>query len=73
MLYTKDELVGDLVIGYPAYEANYPAVYDFQVYVLRAPGVSAADARAAVTQAAEEYPNANIKTSPSTRLARRPR
>ncbi len=60
-IYTHSDLVGNLVLGYPAYEANYPEVYDFQVYVMKAPGFSVADARAAVAAVASDYPSATVQ------------
>lgn len=59
--YTKDELVGKLVLGLAAYEANFPNSYDFQVYVRRAHGTAPAAARAAVALVAADYANASVQ------------
>ena len=61
VLYERDELTGNFFIGNPAYEANYPDLFDFQVYVLRAAGVSVDDALAAVEAVAADYPNADVQ------------
>ncbi len=61
VLYTKDELTGDFFIGNPAYEANYQDIFDFQVYVLRDPGASPDQARAAVEAVATNFANAEVQ------------
>jgi putative ABC transport system permease protein len=61
VLYDKDELTGNFFIGNPAYEANFPDLFDFQVYVLRAPGVSVDEALTAVEAVAADYPNADVQ------------
>ena len=49
------------LLGHAAYEANFPDQFDLQVYVIVADGVSQDDARAAIDEAAEAYPNAEVQ------------
>ena len=52
LIFSKDDLTGDFFIGTPAYEANFGDQFDFQVYVLRADGVTPDQARVAVESVA---------------------
>lgn len=61
VLFTKDELTGNFFIGNPAFEANYPDIFDFQVYVLRSPDASPDQARAAVEAVAADFANAEVQ------------
>ena len=61
VLYAKDELTGNFFIGNAAFEANYPDVFDFQVYVLRSPDVTPDQARVAVETVAADYANAEVQ------------
>lgn len=61
VLYAKDELTGNFFIGNPAFEANYPDIFDFQVYVLRSPDASPEQARAAVEAVAADFANAEVQ------------
>ncbi|MGI9601203.1 MAG: ABC transporter permease [Acidimicrobiales bacterium] len=61
LIFTKDELTGDFFIGYPAYEANFPDVFDFQVYVLRDDEFPPEQVRVAVESVAAAYPTAEVQ------------
>ena len=61
LVYERDELTGNFFIGNPAFEANYPEVFDFQVYVLRDPGSTPEEARLAVEAAAADFANAEVQ------------
>ncbi len=61
VLYTKSELTGNFFMGNEAFEANYPDVYDFQVYVRRSADFTADQARSAVETAAAGYANAEVQ------------
>lgn len=60
-IYTESQLAGRYVLGTPAFDANFPDVFDFQVYVLAADGVPAEQARAAIDAIAAGYPNAEVQ------------
>ena len=48
VIYDKNEFAGNFFMANSAFEANIPDVYDFQVYVLRNPNVTADAALTAV-------------------------
>ncbi len=60
-VYERDELAGNVFIGNSAFEANYPSVFDFQVYVLGADGFTATEVRSAVEAVAADYANAEVQ------------
>ena len=61
MLFGKDDLTGNFFVANEAFEANFPDLFDFQVYVLRADDVDVAAARSAVEGVAAQYPNAEVQ------------
>ena len=60
-IYERNELAGNLFVGYAAFEANYPNVFDFQVYVLGADAFTTAEVRSAVEAVAADYANADVQ------------
>ncbi|HEV7720353.1 MAG TPA: FtsX-like permease family protein, partial [Iamia sp.] len=60
-LYEESVLVGQFLIGLPAYEANVADQLDAQVFLTFADGVSAADGRALVDGMVEAYPQAEVQ------------
>jgi putative ABC transport system permease protein len=69
-IYGARELAGDYLIGFAAYDANVPDRFDYQVYVDRAPGVSAAQARAAIEKVTDAYPSAKLQDQTQFKAAR---
>jgi putative ABC transport system permease protein len=61
VIYAKNELAENFFIGNPAFEANYPDIFDFQVYVLRSPDATPDEARSAVEAVAADYANAEVQ------------
>ena len=61
LIFTKDDLTGNFFIGNPAFEANYPDLFDFQVYILRNEAMAPEQVRAAVEAVAAGYPNAEVQ------------
>jgi putative ABC transport system permease protein len=59
--YTTDDLAGDQLIGFAAYEANVADQFDFTVFVTVADGVESAAALAAVEEVAAAYPQAEVQ------------
>lgn len=60
-LYDQDELVGEYLIGLPAYEANVADQFDIQVLITAADGVSIDRARTAVAAVTDTYPQAELQ------------
>ena len=61
VIYERDELAGNFFVGNPAFEANYPDLFDFQVYVLRNDSFTTSEARLAVEEVAADYANAEVQ------------
>jgi putative ABC transport system permease protein len=60
-LYDESVLVGQFLVGLPAYEANVADQLDAQVFVTFADGVSTADGRALVDRMVEAHPQAEVQ------------
>jgi putative ABC transport system permease protein len=60
-IYRRTDVVGRYVLPMAAYDANFAQQLDAQVYVSRAPGVTAAAARRAVESLTRAYPNATLR------------
>jgi len=61
VIYENGALAGDYVLGIEAFEANTAEQFDAQIYVVRAPGTTAEEARAAITPIVDEYANATLQ------------
>ncbi len=61
MIYERNELAGNFIIGSEAFEAHIPAVFDFQVYVLLNEAFTTAEAQLAVEAVAIDYANAEVQ------------
>ncbi|MGI9598360.1 MAG: ABC transporter permease [Acidimicrobiales bacterium] len=61
VIYERNEFAGNFFVGNSAFEANYPAVFDFQVYVLSDQAATASEARLAVEEVAAGYANAEVQ------------
>jgi putative ABC transport system permease protein len=61
VIYERDELTGNFFVGNPAFEANFPNIFDFLVYVVGADGFTTAQTRAAVETIAADYANAEVQ------------
>jgi len=61
LVYANDDLAGRFFVGNPAFTANVPDVFDFQVYVLRDPAATALGARTAVEAVADGFANATVQ------------
>ena len=59
-IYKTRALAGDYVLPIAAAAANFTRQLDFQVYLKLAPGVSAAQGRAAIDQVLRAYPTATL-------------
>jgi putative ABC transport system permease protein len=60
MIYGENMPAGDWFVGVAAFQKHVAEQFDFQVFVRKAPGVSAAAALAAVTREVERYPGAKV-------------
>jgi putative ABC transport system permease protein len=60
-LYRRSDVGGQYVLSIAAFDANFNQHLDSSVFVSRADGVSAADARRAVEAVAKAYPNAKLQ------------
>jgi putative ABC transport system permease protein len=60
LIYGENMPAGDWVVGTPVFEKNVAERFDFQVFVRKAPDVTAAEAMAAVQKVVDEYPGANL-------------
>jgi putative ABC transport system permease protein len=61
-IYTEDELAGSYVVSQAVHAQSGSDQLDISVYIKLAPGVSAADARAAISALAEPYANADVES-----------
>jgi putative ABC transport system permease protein len=61
LIYGSNQPAGNYFLGISAYEANFANQYDSYVFVKKAPGVSTAQAQAAVTRVANDYPGAKVQ------------
>jgi putative ABC transport system permease protein len=59
-IYHARNVAGDYVVGLAAHEANAAGRFDTKVLVVKADGVSAADARAAIDKVTADYPTAKL-------------
>jgi putative ABC transport system permease protein len=62
MIYREKQPFGPYLLGQPAYDANFATHFDWQVYVKKAPGVSAAALSAAVQPIVAAYPGVDSLT-----------
>ena len=60
MIYSQNRPAGNFVLSTAAFDANVAEQFDFQVYVRKAAGVTASDAKAAVQAVVDEYPGAKL-------------
>jgi putative ABC transport system permease protein len=60
-IYSESDLAGDWFLGLPAVEANVADQFDMQVLVTIAAGVTPDDARVAITEVADAYPQAEVQ------------
>ncbi len=61
-VYTEQDLAGPFVVHHALHEQSGADQFDFSVYVSKAPGVTDADARAAIAAVSDEYPNADLQS-----------
>ena len=61
-IYTEQDLAGPFVVHHALHEQSGADQFDFSVYVSKAPGVTDADARAAIAAVSDEYPNADLQS-----------
>jgi putative ABC transport system permease protein len=61
-IYSKDDLAGPYVVSNALHEQTGADQFDFSVYVATAPGVSEADAKAAISSVSDDYPNAKLQS-----------
>jgi putative ABC transport system permease protein len=61
-IYTEDALAGRVVISQALHEQTGVDQFDFAVYLTKAPGVSDAALRAAVTRVTDAYSNAQVQS-----------
>jgi len=61
VIYERNELTGNFFVGNPAFEANFPSVFDFQVAVLGADEFTSAETLTAVELVAADYANATVQ------------
>lgn len=61
-IYTEDELAGNFVVTHALHERSGVDQFDFSVYIMKAPGVSDADAQAAIAELSDAYPNAELQS-----------
>ena len=60
MIYGENQPAGNYVLSIDAYKTNFASQYDTQVYVKKAPGVSAAAGLAAVKGVTKDYPGVKV-------------
>ena len=60
MIYGENMPAGDWLVGTAAFDKHVAERFDFQVFVRKAPGVSAATAMAAVEREVDRYPGAKL-------------
>ena len=61
VIYDRDELTGDFFVGNPAFEENFPNIFDFQVYVLSDQSFTLDETQAAVEAVAADFANAEVQ------------
>ncbi len=72
--YSSDELAGSYVVNRALYADTSGSYFDFSVFINTAPGVSAAEAEAAITAAGRSVrQRASCRAAPSTSMTRRRR
>jgi len=61
-IYKEDDLAGPVTVDRRLFDGTKVDQYDFAVYMTRAPGVSTADAQAAIKKVAAKYPNGKFQS-----------
>lgn len=61
-IYDRDDLAGPYTVSKELYAQTGADQFDFTVFILTKPGVSEADARAAITSVAKDFPNAKVQS-----------
>ena len=61
-IYSEEDLAGAYVVSHALHERTGADQFDFSVYVATAPGVSHAEAKAAIATVSEDYPNAELQS-----------
>jgi putative ABC transport system permease protein len=61
-IYEEQDLAGPFVVSHGLHEQSGADQYDFSVFVLTAPGVDDADARAAIAAVSDDYANAELQS-----------
>jgi putative ABC transport system permease protein len=59
-VYTDNRLLGSFIVTLPTFDQNFVEQLDIVVLAKSAPGVSAADAKAAASRVAKDYPNIQL-------------
>jgi putative ABC transport system permease protein len=62
MIYSEDEIAGEFFFGIPVFDAHVADNYDAQIYIGIADGVDQDDARRAIEETADGYPNIDVET-----------
>ncbi|MDH3295508.1 MAG: FtsX-like permease family protein [Acidimicrobiia bacterium] len=68
VIYERNELTGNFFVGNPAFEANFPSVFDFQVAVLGSDDFSSAETLAAVESIAAVQDLSEYKQSQADQI-----
>jgi putative ABC transport system permease protein len=61
-IYTEDDLAGSITVDRRLFDGTTVDQYDFGVFILKADGVSEADAQAAIANVAKNYPNGKLQS-----------
>jgi putative ABC transport system permease protein len=61
-IYKEDDLAGPVTVDRRLFDGTKVDQYDFAVYMTRAPGVSSADAQAAIRKVAADFPNGKFQS-----------
>jgi putative ABC transport system permease protein len=61
-IYTEDDLAGPITVDRRLFDGTTVDQYDFGVFILKADGVSEADAEAAIASVAKNYPNGKLQS-----------
>jgi putative ABC transport system permease protein len=61
-IYKKDELAGPFTVSQGLYAQSGADQFDFAVFVKKKPGVSDAEAQAAIEQVVQPFPNAKVQS-----------
>ncbi len=61
-IYSKDDLAGAITVDQRMFDGSNVDLYDFSVFITKAPGTSEADAEAAIAQVAEGFPNGDLQS-----------